>query len=175
MRHFLLIFLTLPLFGADPDHSQPRQLRLRQEMSSNEFQACGLHKINSQELATLEVWISKYVQDFRDDDPRETGIFKVMRIDNRGRLVLLEDGSAFQISSFDYRKSALWQTGHKIQILNSKHKKSWPYTLYNIDTRQSVYAKIQREGSIFKDPIRFDRRQKHTPKTRFPADIKEAE
>ncbi len=118
---------------------QRDKIDLHEEMTPQQFRRSGLHKVSSQELRNLEVWLSKWCSD--EIAAETTNILAIESIEGLGTYLNLSDGSTWKISPFDRRLTRRWSRDHRIEIQPSSRVSKY-YKLKNLSTAQTVKAEL---------------------------------
>ena len=132
-------------------------IKLEQILSDSEYKSCGLHKLTDVEIANLEKVIATVIQLFiktmqeqRQMSPRGSSIQTyggtgsghwVSKNIDSGKLIKLEDGSLWEISSIDRINTMLWLATEQITITKSGNS-PYPYKLINVDQENAAEAKL---------------------------------
>lgn len=156
-------------------------------MTQREKEAIGIDRLNSMQKRAFERWLEEWTRtvinkaptyhpslslqqwvaiwkqkQFEEsrlerENPQEA-LHRIFRNRN-GQFLELNDGSVWEITSFDQPTASLWKRGDTIVFTKSERDLSRPYTITNIDRNEIVGAKQKRaaapSGKRQEDPVSY--------------------
>lgn len=143
---FLLFsFLSVSLFSAS-------SLNLKEAMSHRDFARTGVQELPPRQRERLEDWIENYVKErireemnLLEQEEKEREILLLEEVGENGRVVVLEDGSVWDVSVLDARKARYWLRGQKIWV-RKIDSMSRPFRLVNRSVGQGVNVRLIQQG-----------------------------
>ena len=124
-------------------------LRLNQIMTPEEQKRTGVAKLTESERKALEQWLTNWtlkvlykaaVNSGQVYARVGSGHWISEKVD-RGRFILLEDGSLWEISPIDRINTMLWLVAEKIIVIENADP-FYPYKLINSDSGDTAEAKL---------------------------------
>ncbi len=116
-------------------------------MTREEQNATGVDQLSPSQKKSLSQWLEKNVQK-KVPESTPPGKKPLTLSENRseGKMIILSDGSRWQIAPEDVDRSSLWLTPFPIRIEKSDDNPQYPYKIINTYTGSSVHAqKIEPE------------------------------
>ena len=131
------------------------RLPLDQVMTKQDQEQTGISKLSPKEREAFEAWLTQFalraVQASNSapaTKPRAAGAYAgaasghwIKRIVERGKIVELEDGSLWELSSFSRVDAILWLPVEKI-VVTGGDMPGYPYKLVNPDSKSAADAKL---------------------------------
>jgi hypothetical protein len=147
---FITMISIMPLLAQERQNS----IFLNQVMTAQEMKETGVENLSIQQRAALEQWINNYtlkiIQSFQTLS-QETysgnylgigGGHWIKKNAERGKIIILEDNSMWEISSMDRIYTFLWLSFTNIRvILNDQTIGNYKYLLINTDDGEKAAAK----------------------------------
>lgn len=107
-------------------------------MSSKEKKSTGYDSLTSDEKKQLNTWISENFTPI-PDTLGHTPLSLNINIDN-GRVLILNDGSYWEVAPEDRKISSFWLTPFPLEI-TPRDSQAFPFFILNITTQEKVKAR----------------------------------
>jgi hypothetical protein len=154
-RVLLSFGLCIALAGLASGQSSP-WITMSQVMTGDQLRKTGVEGLTPAQRGALDQWLSEYtsrVVQLAQDSPKPTnpvsggyagssgGHWVKSKVDN-GAMVILEDGSIWEINSLDRINTALWLPITNVTVLKAGAPVGdYKYTLINTDDGEKALAK----------------------------------
>jgi hypothetical protein len=134
-----------------------QNLSIDRVMTPAQLEATGVASLSPTQRAALDRWLTEYtlrvVQGAKGGDPIPGGTpaayggigpgHWVMRVSSGGRVVLLEDGSLWEIQAADRAQTGIWRPTSDITVTAARTPTGdCKYVLFNKDHGDTVVAKF---------------------------------
>jgi hypothetical protein len=143
------------LTGSTLGQDKPFRLPLDQVMTKQDQEQTGVAKLSPKEREALEAWLTQFALRAIQasgtapaSKPKTAGAYAgaasghwIKRIVERGKIIELEDGSLWELSSFSRVDAILWLVTEKI-VVTAGDMPGYPYKLINPDGESAAEAKL---------------------------------
>jgi len=134
-----------------------QNLSIDQVMTPAQLEATGVASLNPSQRAALDRWLTEYtlrvVQGAKGGDAMPGGTpaayggigsgHWVMKVSSGGRVVLLEDGSLWEIQAADRAQTGIWRPMSDITVTVARTSTGdYKYALFNKDHGDTVVARF---------------------------------
>lgn len=145
----ITLFILLWVLSIAPLQAAVKReaLHLDELLSDKEQDAMGIKNLRPEQRQKLEDWIMRYAEKKVEEavanktaDDEDTVLYRI-RSNQNGETISLDDGSVWQIGSFDKVKVRFWLPQQRIQIIRNRSSLR-PYRLINMNTGESANASL---------------------------------
>ncbi|GAB4186685.1 MAG: hypothetical protein Tsb0015_04710 [Simkaniaceae bacterium] len=141
--HLFFIFFLLSAVWAE----NPSAPSIDDFMNKQEQKTTGVETLSNQQKEALAKWLEAKLKT-SSPQPKEKAALTLSENRFNGKILILSDGSQWQISPDDIDRSSLWLTPFPVRIERNDENLNYPYRILNNYTGSSVKArKIQGGGS----------------------------
>lgn len=141
-----LLLLIAFLFIASPLQAVKRELiHLDELMTDREQIETGVKILRAEEKKKLEEWLERFIEKKQKEiaapaEDVDTVVYKI-RSNQEGLTITLDDGSVWQIGSFDKTRVRYWLPQQRIQIIRNRSSMH-PFRLLNMTIGESANASL---------------------------------
>jgi hypothetical protein len=139
---FVSCFIGIHIFAQD--HSSP----LDDFMTKEKQKQIGVDQLSTDQQKQLAKWLSERIETNIPKSRKKEKDAELTLSENRlnGKILLLSDGTKWQIAPDDLDRSSLWLTPFPVRVERNDQNAAYPYKIINNYTGSSVKAKKVEKG-----------------------------